>query len=110
MRRFLLSLAVPLLFDPSALADDGLRWWSAPLTGYPLALGVEVQIVPSTSQVPGMPLITALAPSAFIAPKLPPVADPPLQVIIRPIYLPRTYVRPLSRFRALSRLHGTRCP
>jgi hypothetical protein len=103
MRSTLLFLAAALLLAPSALADDGLRWWSAPLTGYPLATGVEIQIVPSTPKVAGMPSIPAPTPSAFIAPKLPPVVDPPPQVIIRPIYLPRTYVRPVTTFR------GTRC-
>jgi hypothetical protein len=102
MRSTLLFLAAALLV-PAALADDGLRWWSAPLTGYPLATGVEIQIVPSTPKVTGMPSITAPAPSAFFAPKLPPVVDPPPQVIIRPIYLPRTYIRPVTVFR------GTRC-
>jgi len=96
MRALLLVTAVLLLIAAPARADDVLRWWSAPLTA-PLASGTEIRIVSGAPQVTGMPSITTPVPSTRITPRVAPVVDPPPKVVIRPIYLHRTYVRPYSQ-------------
>jgi hypothetical protein len=96
MRALLLVIAALLLTVAPARADDVLRWWSNPLAA-PLSSGTEIRIVSGAPQVTGMPSIAAPVPSARITPRVAPVIDPPPKVVIRPIYLPRTYVRPTPR-------------
>lgn len=92
MRALLFVIATLLLISAPVRADEVLRLWSTPLTG-PLASGTEIRITPAVPRITGMPVVAAPAPSALIAPRVPPVVEAPPRAIIRPIYLPRSYQR-----------------
>jgi len=97
MRSTLLTVTLALLFLRPHLVSAQESWWSPVVTPtaqliYPSV--TEIRVTPSVPRVVGMPVIPAPAPSATIAPRVTPVADPPPRIEIRRLYLPAPFYRP----------------